>query len=61
MPANRGRVTEEQAEDLMNFIRAFGPKRSVAARTQPSDTRFDKEFRRLEEQWNALEKQLQQK
>ena len=25
MPANRGRVTEEQAADLADYIRAFGP------------------------------------
>jgi mono/diheme cytochrome c family protein len=61
MPANRGRVTEDEAADLKDFIRAFGPKRAVAARAQPSDTQFDKEFRRLQEQWNSLENQLQKK
>ena len=62
MPANRGRVTEDEAADLKDFIRAFGPKRpAVATRTQPSDTQFDKEFRRLQDQWNSLEKQLQKK
>ncbi len=61
MPANRGRVTDEQAADLMVYIRAFGPKTFTAARAQPSDTEFDKEFRQLENQWNALETQLQKK
>ena len=61
MPANRGRVTEEQAADLMGYLRAFGPKTFSAARVQPSDTEFDKEFHRLENQWNALENQLQKK
>jgi len=61
MPANRGRVTEEQAADLMVYLRAFGPKTFSAARVQPSDTEFDKEFHRLENQWNALENQLQKK
>jgi mono/diheme cytochrome c family protein len=61
MPANRGRVTEEQAADLMVYLRAFGPKTTTAARVQPSDTQFDKEFHRLENQWNALENQLQKK
>jgi mono/diheme cytochrome c family protein len=61
MPANRGRVTDEQAAYLMVYLRAFGPKMSTAARVQPSDTEFDKEFRRLEDQWNALENQLQKK
>jgi mono/diheme cytochrome c family protein len=62
MPANRGRVTEDEAADLKDFIRAFGPRRpAIATRAQPSDTQFDKEFRRLQEQWNALEKQLEKK
>jgi mono/diheme cytochrome c family protein len=61
MPANRGRVTDEQAADLMVYLRAFGPKTATAARVQPSDTEFDKEFHRLEDQWNALENQLQKK
>jgi hypothetical protein len=61
MPANRGRVTDEQAADLMVYLRAFGPKTSIAARVPPSDTEFDKQFRRLEEQWNTLESQLQKK
>jgi mono/diheme cytochrome c family protein len=61
MPANRGRVTDEQAADLMVYLRAFGPKTSIAARVQPTDTEFDKQFRRLENQWNTLESQLQKK
>jgi mono/diheme cytochrome c family protein len=60
MPANRGRVTEDQASDLAAYIRAFGP-RSFATRkaSTGSDSAFETEFRRLEEQWNALERELQ--
>ena len=39
MPANRGRVTEDQARDLVAYIRAFGPKslaRSAPALRIPS-------------------------
>ena len=60
MPANRGRVTEEQAGDLVAFVRAFGPgTKSVASIPQASDSEFEKKFRQLEEQWNALESELQ--
>jgi mono/diheme cytochrome c family protein len=59
MPANRGRVTEEEARDLVAFVRAFGPATFVAAKAQPSDSAFEKSYRQLEAQWNELEKELQ--
>jgi hypothetical protein len=59
MPANRGRVTEEQADDLVAFVRAFGHARFVAAKPQASDSEFEKSYRQLEVQWNELEKELQ--
>jgi hypothetical protein len=58
MPANRGRVTEDQASDLVAYIRAFGPKEFVA-KSLTSDTDFEKAYRQLEQQWNELEKELQ--
>jgi mono/diheme cytochrome c family protein len=58
MPANRGRVTEEQAGDLAAYVRAFGP-RLLVTKTQASDSEFEKAYRQLEEQWNELEKELQ--
>jgi mono/diheme cytochrome c family protein len=58
MPANRGRITEDQASDLVAFVRAFGP-RVFAARPQASDSEFEKAYRQLEDQWNELEKELQ--
>jgi mono/diheme cytochrome c family protein len=59
MPANRGRVTEEQADDLVAFVRAFGPGPFVAAKPQASDSEFEKSYHQLEAQWNELEKELQ--
>jgi hypothetical protein len=59
MPANRGRVTEEEARDLVAFVRAFGPATAVTARPQASDSEFEKSYRQLEAQWSELEKELQ--
>jgi mono/diheme cytochrome c family protein len=57
MPANRGRVTPEQASDLVAYIRAFGPP-SVRVTVQASDTEFAKAYQKLEQQWNELQKEL---
>ena len=57
MPAFRGRVGEDQAQDLVSYIRAFGPAAQKAARPPASD--FEKRFRELQEEWNTLQKQLQ--
>jgi mono/diheme cytochrome c family protein len=60
MPANRGRITEDQAADLVPYVRAFGPQ-SLTTRRAPagSDSEFERSFRQLESQWNELEKELQ--
>jgi mono/diheme cytochrome c family protein len=58
MPANRGRVTEEQARDLVAYVRAFGPT-TLAAQPRASDADFEKAYRQLEDQWNELQKELQ--
>jgi mono/diheme cytochrome c family protein len=58
MPANSGRITEEQARDLVAFIRAFGPARPIG-QGPVTDTQFEKSFRQLQQQWEALEKELQ--
>ncbi|OAI47698.1 hypothetical protein AYO44_09045 [Planctomycetaceae bacterium SCGC AG-212-F19] len=58
MPAFRGRVTAEQAQDLVAYVRAFGPARPQVA--EPPATDFDQRFRELQHQWNELEKQLQE-
>ena len=58
MPANRGRITEDQAGNLVAYIRAFGPK-TLVSRPGKSDTDFDKAIRELELQLEELHKQLQ--
>jgi putative heme-binding domain-containing protein len=58
MPANRGRVTEDQAEQLVAFVRTFGPK-LFAVKPVASDSDFERAYRQLEDQWNELEKELQ--
>jgi mono/diheme cytochrome c family protein len=61
MPANRGRVTEEQARDLVYFVRAFGPA-GLAPRPARSETvsDFDRAFEETERKWNELQRLLQQ-
>jgi mono/diheme cytochrome c family protein len=55
MPANRGRVTEEQVLGLVAYIRTFGPAaRSPTTKLQPSDTELDK----LRDKWHALNEEL---
>ena len=61
MPANRGRVTQEQARDLVYFVRAFGPA-GLAPRPALSETAsdFDRAFEETERKWNELQRLLQQ-
>ncbi len=56
MPAFRGRVSDDQAQDLVAYVRAFGPARAQVAET--SRTEFETQFRQLEDQWQALHQQL---
>jgi mono/diheme cytochrome c family protein len=58
MPAFRGRVTEEQAQDLVAYVRAFGPAQQRP--TEPPSDDFEKRFRDLQRQWDELEKQLRE-
>jgi mono/diheme cytochrome c family protein len=57
MPANSGRITREQAQDLLAYIRAFGPRTMVKA--PATDSEFDRSFRQLQQQWDELERELQ--
>jgi ubiquinol-cytochrome c reductase cytochrome b subunit len=56
MPAFRGRVSGEQADDLAAYLRAFGPALPVTRGTPATD--FENRFRELENHWNELELQL---
>jgi hypothetical protein len=58
MPAFRGRVTEDQARDLAAYARAFGPE--VPKQPYVPAGEFEKQFRELEDKWNALQKQLKE-
>ena len=59
MPANRGRVTEDQARALVAYVRTFGPSKLPASRPRVSDSEFVKSFSQLEQQWNELQKELE--
>ena len=56
MPANRGRISEPQARDLIAYIRAFAPTATEASSLPPSE--FQRQFEQLQQQWDALEKQV---
>lgn len=58
MPAFRGRVSSEQAQDLVAYIRSFGPPQ-VGKKEEPASD-FEKRFRQLQEQWEELDKQLKE-
>jgi len=57
MPANRGRITEAQAHDLVAYLRSFGPR--TLRKTGPvSESEFEKSFRELEQRWNELDREM---
>jgi ubiquinol-cytochrome c reductase cytochrome b subunit len=58
MLAFRGRLSDSDAQDLTAYIRAFGPVR--AEPTQPGTTDFEKRFRHLQEEWDELQRQMQE-
>jgi mono/diheme cytochrome c family protein len=55
MPAFRGRVSDEQARDLVAYLRAFGPARPAAPAAAGSD--FEQRFLELQGQWDELQRQ----
>jgi mono/diheme cytochrome c family protein len=59
MPAFRGEVSEQQAQDLVTYVRAFGAVRPTKrAGGPPGD--FGKRFHELEGQLNELQKQFRE-
>jgi hypothetical protein len=58
MPANRGRVNEGQARDLVLFVRAFGPAGISGGTPAAPAGEFQLQFQQLQQQWETLEKQL---
>jgi hypothetical protein len=58
MPANRGRITEIQARDVVAYLRSFGPK-TLRQKGPVSESEFERSFRELEQRWTELEKEMQ--
>jgi mono/diheme cytochrome c family protein len=58
MPAFHDRIDKEQAADLVVFVRAFNPVKSVAPKAPPQDV--EKRLQELQKQYQELEKQLRQ-
>jgi quinol-cytochrome oxidoreductase complex cytochrome b subunit/mono/diheme cytochrome c family protein len=58
MPAFRGRVSDEQAQDVAAYVRAFGPARAAPSEIPASD--FEKRFREVQNEWYELHRQLQE-
>jgi mono/diheme cytochrome c family protein len=52
MPANRGPVTDEQAPDLVAYVRTFAPQSGPPPEIGGSD--YDVEFNKLSQQWDEL-------
>ena len=57
MPAWRDRIGGERVRDLVDFVRTFGPPGLSTAGPPASD--FAVRFRRLRDQWEDLEQQIQ--
>jgi mono/diheme cytochrome c family protein len=58
MPAFRGRITDEQGQDLAAYVRAFGPVELAQPQAPPSD--FEKQFRDVQAHWYELQRQLRE-
>jgi mono/diheme cytochrome c family protein len=58
MASFRGRVQDDQAADLVAYVRAFGPE--PVAEVAPDAGDFEQRFRKLEAEWDELQKQLRE-
>jgi quinol-cytochrome oxidoreductase complex cytochrome b subunit/mono/diheme cytochrome c family protein len=58
MPAFRGRITDDQGQDLGAYVRAFGPVELAQPQVPPSD--FEQQFRQVQAHWYELQKQLRE-
>jgi mono/diheme cytochrome c family protein len=57
MPPWRGKLTTDQAHDLADYVRSFGPPDLLAAETPVSE--FGTRFRKLSKQYDELKQQFQ--
>jgi mono/diheme cytochrome c family protein len=58
MPSFRGKISDSQAQDLVEFVRAFGPK-SAKARAISADE-FETRWRQLQEELDQIKRQRQE-
>jgi mono/diheme cytochrome c family protein len=58
MPPFRAQVGDDQAQDLVAYVRAFGPTRTAQTDT-PADE-FEQRYRELQDQWEELQRQLRE-
>jgi mono/diheme cytochrome c family protein len=56
MPAFRERVTPEQVQALVLYVRSFAPRPVNAVKAEPAND-FDKKMRELQDQLDGLQKQ----
>jgi mono/diheme cytochrome c family protein len=56
MPAFRGKLNRAQAADLVNYIRTFSPSPPESSPADPDE--FEVQFRKLQAEFDDLEKQL---
>ncbi len=56
MPTWWGRVNDQQAADLVAYVRMFGPTRVAATGSAPSD--YSNQFEQLRQQWEELQQQV---
>ena len=56
MPSFRGRVDDKQVQDLVAYVRAFGPVSAESPVAPASD--YEKRFLELQNQWNELHTQM---
>jgi mono/diheme cytochrome c family protein len=59
MPAfDDQRVSDDQLNGLLAYVRAFAPGAGPAAETPAAPDDFDERFQRLQGEWDALQKQM---
>jgi hypothetical protein len=58
MPSFAGRVSEDQAQALVAYVRAFGPAPTRADEAPAGD--FEKRFREMQAEWNELQRQMRE-
>jgi cytochrome c len=60
MPAFADRITGSQPRDLTAYLRAFGPARPPPEEGGVPASDFEKQYRKLQEEWKELRKQLRE-